>query len=270
MNQSELDSSELLTNFVNTYNVEQQENEETVRLLAIANLTINTQKQKINTLSEKNNEQAADLIEAAKGIAAGEKIEKLYQNQRAEMLLLRKQLSTTQQELTAANNNGSVKKQREQIKRVKAASDLKDKRLNTLSNKVNDLIRDLKQANDDKAACKQVVEMLKSEQGVNQAQGLYHNGDHHLVIWPQKSEMVRPDGSTFQGTNLLYLHQSGRAGFVTFDPQSDESQLCPAPKGGLRLSNEAKAFAHNWLYKVNQLQKGVIEDSDRTPIDYNK
>jgi len=269
MNTSTLDSSELLTDFVNTYNLEQEENEENVRQLDIAQTTVTRQANEIVTLIQQNNQQAQDLISAAQGVANGEKIEKLYQNQKAEMQLLRNRLSATQKELTAANNNGVLKKQKEQIKRVKAASDLKDKRLNTLSNKINDLTRDLTQANEDKAACKKVVELLKHEQGNNQAQGVYHHGDHHLVIWPQTATMKRPDGSEFNGTNLLYLHQSGRGGFITFDPQNDESNLSPAPKGGLRLSAEAKEFAHNWLYKVNQLQQGEIKDSDRTPINYN-
>lgn len=268
-NKSILDSSELLTDFVNIYNLEQQESEENARQLDLAQETVAKQTSEILTLIQQNNRQAKDLIEASKGIANGEKIEKLYQKQKSELTLLRKQLAATQQELTTANNNGIAKKQKIQIKRIKAASELKDSKIKTLTTKVNGLTNDLAQANDDKVACKKIVEMLKNEQENNQAQGLYHNGDHHLVIWPQKANMLRPDGSEYQGTNLLYLHQSGRAAFITFDPENNTSELCPQPKGGLRPSSEVKEFAHNWLFKINQLQQGEIKDEDRTPINYN-
>lgn len=266
MNQSILDSSELLTSFVNTYNLEQQESEENSIELTQIKLTMNLLTDENKQLKQQIAQQDNDLVTVNKGLADAQKLANTAITQKIELTRVREQLTTAQQELTTLNSQKNLK---DQVKRVKEKSEEKSKTITRLNVELSTTKHELSQANEDKAACKKVVEMLKNEQGNNQAQGVYHNGDHHLVIWPQKSDMVRADGSEFQGTNLLYLHQSGRGGFITFDPQNDKSELCPQPKSGLRPSNEVKEFAHNWLYKVNQLQKGVIEDSDRTPINYN-
>ncbi len=269
MNKNKIDSSELLTAFVNEYNVEQEHAEKIEQRLVTAELIILQQKEQIAELARKVTEQDADLITASKGIADAEKLQKHHLAKQSEVMLLKNQLKDTQQALTMANNAGLLKKQKEQIRRVKEASELKDKKISNLERKLNEANNDLTHANADKAACKKIVEKLKQKELKNEAQGLYHHGDHHLVIWPQKAEMLRPDGSTFQGTNLLYLHQSGNGAFITFDPQNNKSMLCPPPENGLNPSSEVKEFAHNWLFRVNQLQQGEIKDNDRVPLDYN-
>ncbi|MOA01920.1 hypothetical protein D3C78_1213470 [compost metagenome] len=55
---------------------------------------------------------------------------------------------------------------------------------------------------------------------------------------------------------------------VTYDANGG-SQLCPSPKTGLRPSQETLDFAHNWLFKVNALQAGIVHDTDMVPVDFN-
>jgi len=265
---STIDTSDLLTAFINNYNAEQEANEQIINELEKVNTAFYLQSEENKTLKKQLEQQNQDLAKASQGIADAEKLAKVTVTQKNELALLRKQLATTQQQLTALNS-ANPKKLKAQVERVKAKSEEKDKKITRLTTELSQSNHKLKQANSDKDACKKVVEALRVELDNTKAQGLYHNGDHHLVIWPQKATMLRPDGSEFQGTNLLYLHQSGRGGFITFDPQSDESKLCPSPKGGLRPSAETIDFAHNWLYKVNQVQKGEVEDDDRAPINYN-
>ena len=102
----------------------------------------------------------------------------------------------------------------------------------------------------------------------NTGSGLYHNGEHHLIIWPQKTKMQREDGTTFESCSLLYLHQSGRGGLISHDPQ-DGAQLCAAPKGGLRPSKDTLDFAQNWLRQVNEVQNGLVTDADMIPVNFN-
>jgi len=263
-----LDSSELLTAFVEQYNLEQAENEQVIDELEQANTRCFSLSQDNEKLAQKVNEQSEDLAKASHAIADAEKLAKAAIAQKRELELVKNQLAATQQQLTELNSL-NPKKLKEQIKRVKEKSEEKDKTITRLKQELSQANHKIKTSEADKATCKKLVESLRVQLDNTKAQGLYHNGDHHLVIWPQKATMQRPDGSEFDGTNLLYLHQSGRGGFITFDPQTDKSALCPSPKGGLKPSAKTMEFAHNWLFKVNQVQNGEIEDDDRAPINYN-
>ena len=110
--------------------------------------------------------------------------------------------------------------------------------------------------------------MLQRQLAHDTGSGLYHNGEHHLIIWPQKTKMERPDGSVFESRALLYMHQSGRGALVSYNDQ-DGTALCASPKGGLKPSKEVMEFAHNWLFKVNSLQGGTVQESDMVPVDFN-
>ena len=112
------------------------------------------------------------------------------------------------------------------------------------------------------------IEQLQRQLAHDTGSGLYHNGEHHLIIWPQKTKLQREDGSTFEGRSLLYMHQSGRAALFYYNEQ-DGTVLAPSPKGGLKPSAAVQEFAHNWLFKVNSLLGGVVHPADMEPVDYN-
>lgn len=64
------------------------------------------------------------------------------------------------------------------------------------------------------------------------------------------------------------MHQSGRAALFYYNEQ-DGTVLAQSPKGGLKPSAATQEFAHNWLFKVNSLQGGVVHPADMEPVDYN-
>ena len=261
-------ANELLSAFIITYNDDQENAEATQQALDELQVAFHLQSQENETLKQQIEQQDSDLHEMSKGLKDVDKIARSVTARKNENNLLKAQLNSVQEQLTSINSV-NIKKLKSQVERVKTKSDEKDKKITSLTTELSNTRHKLTAANKDNVDCKKIVEAMRIEQDNKKPQGLYHDGDHHLVIWHQKNEMQRNDGSTFNGTNLLYLHQSGRGGFITFDPQTDESKLCPAPKAGLRPSKDALDFAQNWLYKVNKIQHGDIEDADRLPIDYN-
>lgn len=110
--------------------------------------------------------------------------------------------------------------------------------------------------------------MLQRQLAHDTGSGLYHNGEHHLIIWPQKTKFQRQDGSTFEARSLLYMHQSGRGGLFTYSEEGG-TVFATSPKPGLKPSKEVQEFAHNWLFKVNALQDGIVRESDMVPVDFN-
>lgn len=181
---------------------------------------------------------------------------------------LKSQLTQLQQEYTQLKGGDNPKRLREQIQRLKENNAKHQARIKALEKDNKQYRRDLsenqKQQNQGFAKIAELKKQLAHDTG----SGLYHNDQHHLIIWPQKTKMQRPNGSTFEGRSLLYLHQSGRGGLITFDPENG-AKLCAAPKGGLRPSNECVEFAQDWLFKVNELQEGIVKEEDMIPVNYN-
>jgi hypothetical protein len=263
-----IDTNDLLSAFINNYNSEQETYEQTIDELDALKEAFKMQSLENLGLKSMVEAQDRDLKKAAAGLVDAEKLANLAMAQKRELSLIRTQLSTAQQTITTLNN-GNTNQLKEQIKRVKAKSEEKDKANTVLKIKLKEETHKLKLAEEDKQAAKEIIEQMRVKGEKNNILGLYHSGDHHLVIWPQRSKIQRKDGTDFDSTNLLYLHQSGRGGFITFDPVSGDSKLCAAPRGGIRPSSETMSFAHNWLHKVNEQQGGNVEDDDRSAINYN-
>lgn len=172
----------------------------------------------------------------------------------------RKQLN----ELTALN----PQKLKEQIKRVKEQNE-------TLTAKNTRLTADLKAVqhlhNQTKTMLGEAhdkVIQLSKELALNSGAGLFHNGEHHLIVWPQPTNMKAADGSIFTCRSLLYMNQSGRGGLISYNSELG-ARLCSAPKGGLKPDAKTLEFAKNWLYRVNELQKGIIYDADMKAVNHN-
>ncbi|EGQ9818927.1 hypothetical protein FV768_23710 [Vibrio parahaemolyticus] len=81
--------------------------------------------------------------------------------------------------------------------------------------------------------------------------------------------MEDENGNRFEGRSLLYLHRSGRGGLMNYNPETGEVNLCAAPRGGLKPSEDVRSFAANWLYKVNAIQDGIVHEDDMIPVNYN-
>lgn len=217
---------------------------------------------KLNELTKLENERCRELALKAEQIAnASVAVQR-------ERDTLKAQLRATQQELTKLKGSDNPVKLRDQIHKLKTKnaelvkSEAQAKRDTALLRKERDTARGDTQRAIDK------IKLLQKELAHNTGAGIFHKGQDHLIIWPQNLTMAREDGSTFSGRGLLYLHKSGRGGLMTYDP-STGTHLCAAPKQGLKPSNDTLDFAHNWLYKVNEIQAGIVHDDDLKPIDYN-
>lgn len=181
---------------------------------------------------------------------------------------LQEQLAQAQQALTALRGAGDPKKLKEQVKRLQESNLTKEAHIGQLERDNGKLRHDLTTTQRQAIEAHGKIDQLQKQLAHDTGSGLYHSGEHHLIIWPQKTKMERPDGTTLESRSLLYIHQSGRAALVTYNDQ-DGTALCAAPKGGLRPSKETMDFAHNWLFKVNSLQDGLVNESDMVPVDFN-
>lgn len=175
---------------------------------------------------------------------------------------------TLQQDYTQLKGGDNPARLRAQLDKVKTKGRDKDKRIERLQKEIREYCQERDQAKMNVKEAIDKIRLLKQELAHNSGAGLYHNGDHHLIVWPQVTTMQREDGSTFSGRSLLYLHQSGRGGLLTYDPQSG-THLCAAPKGGLRPLAEMLEFANDWLFKVNMQQEGDCRPDDMIPVNYN-
>lgn len=160
------------------------------------------------------------------------------------------------------------KKLKEQNKRQQQKAIEKDKRITQAETALKDSGKALEKSRAETQQAIAKIAELQKQLAHDTGAGLYHNDKDHLIIWPQKNKMQRPDGSIFEGRSLLYLHQSGRGGLITYDPDNG-SKLCAAPPGGLRPGGNTIEFAQDWLFKVNELQEGIVREEDMIPVNYN-
>lgn len=182
---------------------------------------------------------------------------------------LKDQVKALQQELTKLKGGDNPKKLRDQIKRIKEKDQEQKKRITKLENDAKQYRRELTETRKQQQQGFAKIAELQKQLAHDTGSGLYHNGKHHLIIWPQKTKMQDANGNIFEGRSLLYLHQSGRGGLMTYNPDTEQVNLCAAPPGGLRPSEDLKDFAQNWLFKVNELQEGIVKEEDMRPVNYN-
>lgn len=274
----EAHSSDTLTKFVEQYNAEQieQEQQATIHALyrqntsdeiAILKSKLEAEKRFNAELQDQAKQDAIDLNRAAKAVENGVKIASQTTALNNTIASLQSQLKTAQEKVQELNQL-NPKKLKEQIKRVKEATQKAQARCDKLELEAKEYRKEIAHLSDQRTHAVNKVIELKHKLEHNTGAGLYHNGEHHLIIWPQKTKMQREDGTQFESRSLLYLHQSGRGGLITHDLQ-DGAQLCAAPKGGLRPSKNTLDFAQIWLRQVNDIQNGVVTDADMIPVNFN-
>ncbi|GJB74821.1 hypothetical protein KAM344_17240 [Aeromonas caviae] len=181
---------------------------------------------------------------------------------------LQEQLAQLQKVIASYGGVAGIKKLKEQVKRLQDNGATKEARISQLEREARQYRHDLTASQRQSIEAHTKIDLLQRQLAHDTGSGLYHNGEHHLIIWPQKTKMERPDGTVFESRALLYMHQSGRAAMVTYNDQNGAA-LCASPKGGLKPSKEVMEFAHNWLFKVNSLQGGTVQESDMVPVDFN-
>lgn len=259
---------ELLAAFVPSFNdltgqldeVSQERDE-----LSIQNATLHTQildlQARIADL-EKENESCREAARKA------EKIGKDSIALQTEKARLQEQLNQLQQVVSSYGGVNGINKLKEQVKRLQNGNAEKDARISQLERDNGKARHDLTIAQRQAIEAHTKIDLLQRQLAHDTGSGLYHNGEHHLIIWPQKTKFQRPDGTTFEARSLLYMHQSGRGGLFTYSEEGG-TMFAASPKPGLKPSKEVQEFAHNWLFKVNSLQGGIVQESDMVPVDFN-
>lgn len=170
---------------------------------------------------------------------------------------------------TQLKQGDSPERLRKQLANSKAKAAEKEKRIDTLQKMNKDTRSEKKAIEQQLTKSVNLVRELKQQLAHDTGSGLYHDGDHHLIVWPQIITTQRDDGEKSTGRALLYMHQSGRGALITHYADKGP-QMAAAPKGGLRPAAAVMEFAENWLYKVNELQDGIAQADDMIPVDYNK
>ncbi|MNH76127.1 Chromosome partition protein Smc [compost metagenome] len=211
---------------------------------------------------EQENERCCDAARKAEKI--GNQVGALL----VEKTRLQEQLNQLQQVIATYGGVNGIDKLKEQNKRLKSGNTEKDARISQLERDNSKARHDLTTAQRHRIEAHTKIDLLQRQLAHDTGSGLYHNGEHHLIIWPQKTKMQRPDGSTFEARSLLYMHQSGRGALFTYS-EDDGTVFAASPKPGLKPTKEVQEFAHNWLFKVNALQAGIVHDTDMVPVDFN-
>jgi len=179
-------------------------------------------------------------------------------------------LALAQKQLTEYKQKG-VDQLRTQVKRLQESNEKLTTRNNTLNHENSQIKRDLTKTRQDGAdRAKQLLEKVdqaEKDLAFWQGSGIFHKGPHHLIVWPKPLEINGKSG-IYLNQGLLYMHQSGRAALVTYDPETG-IQMAANPPGGLKMSDDCLNFANEWLYKVNILQDGKITDLDMVQINHN-
>ncbi len=187
-----------------------------------------------------------------------------------ELEMSRNKANELQKQLTLLKSQGNAKQLKEQVGRIKDKSKEKDKKITRLEQEKKALD---KKVSDGLMRERQSIEKIKTLQSENKNidfTGIYHKGDHHLVMWPQVNKVVGHDGETYECRSLLYMHQSGTGKLITFDKNNMASVLCKSPAGGLRLPADVRSFADDWLFNVNVTQNGNVSPQDMKMTDLNK
>lgn len=192
-----------------------------------------------------------------------EPIAKAAVAQKRQLEMTQANLAATQKELTAIKGGDNPKKLREQIKRNKEKNAELTAKNERLQREATQYRAQLKTERD-------LADMLKKElyvQGVKSANGaftrLWSDGTHNVILWPDAISMQNMQtGEISKGRALLYMHQSGRGALLTLDEATGATQMGEAPKGGLRVTKNVKAFTDAWLYKVNATQNGDVKPED--------
>lgn len=264
---------ELLQALILSNNIEAESIADTQTQLLNAMNTIEQQANRLVQQSEQLNAQSDTITRQNMTLKSNETLlleaEKIAQVSLAknrELGIAKAKISELQQSITGL---GNAKKMANLVKTQKAKAVERNKRIERLEREAKEHVKELKA---EKIKVATAVDKVREQQRIldhNTGAGLYHNGDHHLVIWPEKTTIKRADGSMFEARSLLYLHQSGNAKIVSFDPEAGEAVFCQMPRGGLRPSKEVKAFAKDWLYTVNVMQDGIVKDADMIAVNYN-
>lgn len=266
--QGNMCADNLLEAFINAYNQQNVdwdnmviENQKLSQQLSGYRRQCTTQQEEIEYLNRENE----TLCEIAKG---ADKLVTQAKAQKNELVIAKNQIKQLQETIKDLKRD-NPDKMKARIKRQMEKALEANAKIARLEKDAKQYRQELKEKRAQLQNAFGKINELNMELSRSTGGGVYHNGTHHLIIWPQQTTMLDMNGDKFSGHSLLYLHQSGRGGLMTYNPKTEQVNLCQAPRGGLRPSDEAREFAANWLFKVNVTQGGVINEEDLIPVNYN-
>ncbi|MCE2597173.1 hypothetical protein K6Y31_20575 [Motilimonas cestriensis] len=260
---------ELLSEFINKFNTMADEKDGQQTLLFL-----NTEK--LIESETRNAQLQAQLDEANQKLTAQRDLLKISESNSIKAMALKAQLDTAndtiQQQRKLLND---YKGGNDPVKLKKRLEEQKEKNKGLIAR--NDLLvrdnRELRKERDNALSERNIavnkVHETSVESIAESLPGIYHKGNDHILIMPNMLTMADSEGELFGGRALIYMHQSGCARLMTYNPDTQQSHICKSPRGGLKPSKETIEFAQNWLYKVNELQNGEITATDLRPADFN-
>lgn len=151
---------------------------------------------------------------------------------------------------------------KKQNTRLSEKNESYSKRITQLEKESSDYRRAIRLHEDELKSAAEKIRFEQANAKLNSAVRIYKDGDHHLITWPQLVDMKLTDGSHFKQKPLLYVHQSGVSSMLTINPDERELQISKAPKGGLRPPKVLLEKATQWLYDVNIIRNGIMQESD--------
>jgi len=269
-------ATELLALAVEQLKVESDYAEDNKKSLAEAIAEINQGVIDYNELATKVEEQSTLINMQTETMAEQRNLLLLAEKLAHEKMALERtnvvqqqQIKKLQKQITDMKGPDSPSKMKALIKNQKAKAVERNGRIDTLTANNKGLRSDNKQLNEKLNSAVEKIRSLNKELAHNTGAGVYHKNNDHLIIWPEKTTMQRDDGSRFEGRSLLFMHNSGAARMVSFDPDTGQAMMCKSPAGGLRMTAETREFAQNWLFNVNEVQSGIVHDADMVAINHN-
>lgn len=226
-------------------------------------------KRKIDTDTDQITQLEVQISKMSQSLLLAEKNSHKQIGVVRELEMARKKSTELQRQLTELKGPDSPVRLKEQLKRVKAKSEQKSLKVTRLEAEIKSYKKHQAEASQREIRAVDKIKHLIAEKNNIDLTGIFHHGQHHLIMWPQLNEVQGQDGSTYTCRSLLYMHQSGTGKLITFDQGNMASVICKAPAGGVRIPDEVKLFAEDWLFNVNVTQKGNVTPSDMKMTDLN-
>jgi len=261
--------SDIMAETINHLNSEMTRLKEQASTATLLKNQVDGYKRKIEADADQINQLETRMSEMNTVLLQAEKNAHKQMGLVRELEMSRAKSAELQRQLTELKGPDSPARLKEQLKRVKTKSEEKSLKITRLENEANTFKKQLADANQRDIRAADKIKRLMAEKNNIDLTGIFHHGQHHLIMWPQLNEVQGQDGNTYKCRSLLYMHQSGTGKLITFDKDNMTSVICKAPSGGVRIPDEVKLFAEDWLFNVNVTQNGIVTPSDMKMTDLN-
>tara|TARA_R110002033_G_scaffold171199_1_gene218029 strand:- start:10516 stop:11400 length:885 start_codon:yes stop_codon:yes gene_type:complete len=226
-------------------------------------------KRKIDADTDQINQLETRTEEMSKLLLQAEKNAHTQMGLVRELEMSRAKSAELQRQLTELKGPDSPARLKEQLKRVKAKSEEKSLKITRLETEAKTFKKQLADADQRDRRAVDKINSLITEKNSQSLTGILHDGNNHLIMWPQENTVQGQSGDIYNCRSLFYMHQSGTGRLITFDKENMTAVICKPPKGGIYIPANVKRFAEDWLFNVNVTQNGTVTPSDIKMTDLN-